>query len=385
MNKDEIAVLNQEEVEARQSEISQMIEADDGSLDLSPLVVEADLLMKRSRELREIETEKREAREKVAGGAGELIKKIEEDKPMEERTFAIDTPEYRAAFLKKMMGLQLDEEERAAMTATAAIPTITMNEIIHRLEENPLIAAVDVTNIPGNVTYPAESTINEASWIPMGNASTDSEDALTSIQLVAYKLIKTVEIAANVDAMSIDAFEDWLVSRLVNKMEKAIDAGILTGGGAASNQCTGIIAGKSTNDGTFTRAGITWGQLTGIIGKLPGEYHANASFVMSPSLFYGKVLGLADSNGRPAVVVDPQAPRKFNVLGFPVIVDGNCGTQDIVFGDLKAYKFNFAKPIEVKASEEAEFRKGSKVWRAMALADGKLGDANAVLWCVATT
>ncbi|MBO4567179.1 MAG: phage major capsid protein, partial [Bacteroidales bacterium] len=72
------------------------------------------------------------------------------------------------------------------------------------------------------------------------SAATDSTDAITSISLGAYKLIKTVEITADVDAMSIDAFETWLVNRLVNKIEKAIDYAVLNGTGSGANQATGI-------------------------------------------------------------------------------------------------------------------------------------------------
>ena len=39
---------------------------------------------------------------------------------------------------------------------------------------------------------------------------------------------------------------------------------------------------------------ITWKQLTEIMGKLAPQYHANASFCMSPTLFFGKVLGMVD-------------------------------------------------------------------------------------------
>ena len=214
-------------------------------------------------------------------------------------------------------------------------------------------------------------------------AATDAADALQAIQLGAYKLIKTVEISADVDAMSIDAFEAWLVSRLANKIEKALDAGILTGTGVT--QATGIATTKATADGTFKRSGIKWGDICTIMGKLSGEYHPNASFVMNPSLFFGKVLGMTDTAGQRVVVNEPQADRKFNLLGYPVIVDGNCGAEDIIFGDLKAYKLNLAKAIEVKRSEEAEFRKGAAVYRAMTLADGKLADVNAIVRYVATT
>ena len=323
-------------------------------------------------------------RQKVAAGNDPVTKKFEEGKTMEENRFAVDSPEYRVAFLKNLQGKELTEEERTAVSAAAAvIPTQTMNEIIHKLENNPLIAAVDVSNIPGYVTFPYESACQEASWLDMGVGSTDSTDAIGYFTLGAYKLIKTVEIEADVDAMSIDAFEAYLVSRLVNKIEKAVDAGIINGSG--TTQCTGILTAKSEEDLTFTRGGLTWAQLCAIMGKLKGEYHNGAKFVMNPEFFFTKVIGMVDSSKNRVVVLDPQGAVKYNVMGYPAILDANITSEDILFGDLKAYKFNFAKAVEVRKSAEAEFRKGSQVYRAMTLADGNLGDLNAIVRCVATT
>lgn len=321
----------------------------------------------------------------AAGEAGKTIRKFEEPAKEETKMFELDSKEYRSAFLKKLQGKPLTAEERTAVTATAAIPTETMNQIVHKLEENPLIAAVDLTHIPGYVSYPAEDTINDAAWVAMGTAATDSADTLAAVNLGAYKLIKTVEIGADVSAMSIDAFEEWLVARLANKIEKAVDAGILNGGGSTSGECLGIKTSKTTADYKYTKAAMTWKDICAIIGKLPGQYHNGASFVLPPALFFGEVLGMTDSTGNRVVVNDPQEPRKYNVLGFPCIVDGNAATDEVYFGDLKAYKFNFAKDPEVKSSEDAEFRKGSNVWRAMALADGKLADQNAIIRAIRST
>jgi len=376
--------MNAEQLEARQAELAGM---DPDSMTAQEAEERADELEAIRNELQaraNAAAKAEEERQKVAESRTDaVIKTFEEDKKMDKR-FAVDSPEYRDAFLRKLQGKELTMEERDAMTATAAIPTQTMNEIIHKLELNPLIAAVDVTNIPGYVTYPAENSIGEASWVPMTNASTDSADTLQSITLGAYKLIKTVQIDADVEAMSVDAFEAWLVARLANKIEKAIDAGIIAGKGSTSGECLGLSESLEAT-GTFSRAGITWKQLCAIPASLPGQYHAGASFVMSPSLFFGKVLGMSDSAGNRVAVLDPQGPVKYNILGFPCIIDGNCGTEDIYLGDLKAYKFNFARGVEVKSSDEIEFRKGSRVWRAMCLADGKLGDANAIVRYVATT
>ena len=374
--------MNVEQLEARQTELAGMDTEGVSTEDLEARANELEAI-KAELEARAVAAAKaEEERQKVAQGNDAVIKNFTEVKNMENR-FAVNSPEYREAFLKNLQGKDLTAEERTAVVGTAAIPTQTMNEIVHKLELNPMIGAVDMTNIPGFVTYPAESVANEASWLDMEVGSTDSTDALTPVTLGAYKLIKTVEITADVGAMSVDAFEAWLVARLINKIEKALDAGILKGTG--TTQATGIVTTKSSADGTFKRAGIKWGDICTIMGALPGQYHPNASFCMNPALFFGKVLGMVDTAGQRIVVNEPQAARKFNILGYPVIVDANCGAEDILFGDFKAYKLNLAKGIEVKKSEEAEFRKGSSVYRAMTLADGKLADANAIVRYVATT
>lgn len=290
--------------------------------------------------------------------------------------------EYRAAWLADLQGRQLTAEQRAAVSASGTIPTQTMNRIISALERSPLLSAVSLTYIPGNVSYPVEGTVNAANWVAMGTAATDGADTITTVTLGAYKLIKTVEISADVAAMSIDAFEDWLVERLSNKLMLAADAGICTGTG--SNQATGILkAGEITQTGTYTKTKMTYADLMSIIATIPTQYLPNASFLMPRALFYGKVLGLTDTTGNRVVVADAQAPAKFNILGYPVIVDDNVTAGTIIFGDLRqGYAFNFGAGPEVKRDDSVGFRTGSSVYRAMALCDGKPLDKKAL--CVFT-
>ena len=380
----ELKEMTLQDVEARLSAIEGEIEAATEVDAVNALAEEKRSLLDRQAELKDL-AERKEVAQKLE--SREITgNKIEETKKMEEkRTFAVDTMEYRDAFMKKLQGKELDVEERAAITASAAIPTITMNKIISVLERTPLIAAVDVSYIPGNVTFPVENAVSEAAWVAMGTAATDGTANLTSVSLAAYKLIKTVEVTADVQAMSIDAFEGWLVDRLANKIAKAVDAGILNGSGSTSGQCLGIRISKSTQDGTYTKNTIKWSDITKIIGTLKTEYLPNASFVMNRNLFFNKILGLENSQGNPIVVLDPQAPAKYNLLGFPVIVDDNSTTGDILFGDFKAYKFNFAKAPEVTSDDSVAFRTGSRVYRAMALADGKLADTNAIVRFIEAT
>ena len=156
--------MNAEQLEARLAELTEETSAEKRD------ALSNDELEARINEIEaiqgEIENRKKAAAEEArkAAEAAQMDGKkiIEEDKKMENR-FAINSPEYRVAFLKKLQGAELTAEERNAVTATAAIPTQTMNLIVGKLELNPLIAAVDLTHIPGYVTYPAEDTVNDAS------------------------------------------------------------------------------------------------------------------------------------------------------------------------------------------------------------------------------
>ena len=372
------------------TDVNERLSVIDGEIESAADVESVNALAEEKRGLisRKAELEDLEERKKIAEAInnGEIKGTKREETKMEEiKTFAVDTEEYRSAFMKKLQGKKLNEEEQRAMTASAAIPTITMNRIVSVLERTPLVAAVDVTYIPGNVTYPAESQFDDANWVAMGTAATDGTDTLAAVSLAAYKLIKTVEITADVQNMAVDAFEAWLVERLANKIAKAVDAGILNGTGGSNNQCTGIAVTKATQDGTYTKNTMKYSDILKVIAALPTKYHPNASFVMNRQMFFNKILGLETSSGAPVVLQDPEVRARYTLIGYPVIVDDNCTSGDILFGDLKQYKFNFAQAPEVTSDDSVAFRTGSRVYRALALADGKLADANAIVRFIEAT
>lgn len=282
----------------------------------------------------------------------------------QKRTFAVDSVEYRDAYLKNLMGKPLDAEERAALTsANAVIPTEMQNKIWDKLRENPLIAEIDMLHVPGYVVLPKANTVGDASWVAMSTAATDSADVVGSVSLGAKKLIKTIEIEADIKAMSIPAFQTWLVNKLVEKMETAICAAVINGAGSATvpQGVMAAAAGATAKTVAFTVAGL--GEA---MGALPSAYHRNAVWVMSAATFYGTIMPLAtDSNG--LLVMNGIEQR---LLGHKVVLDENVAAK-IIFGDFhNGYAFNFGDDIRVESDTSVEFRKGSTVYRAMALADG---------------
>lgn len=362
------------EIEERLSAIAGEIDTASGDA-LSDLENEVQKLTEERKNLICDVEARQKLRENIAAG-NTPAKIIEEDNKLAEtRNFSVDSVEYREAYLMNLQGRALDTEQRAAVTASASIPTQTLNKIVAKFNESPILSRIDMTYIPGNISIPVEGTANAASWVAMGNAATDGADTLTSVSLSAYKLIKTVSITADVQAMAIDAFETWLIQRLANKLEYALDAAVFTGSG--SSQATGIMTTKSTVTGTFTKARATYADICRIIAALPSVYSHNACFAMPRALFFTDVIGIVDAAGQPVIHTDVESPAKFNILGYPVILDDNITADNILFGDFSAYKMNIAKAPQVSIDDSVEFRTGNRVYRAMALADGKLVDANA--------
>ena len=394
MNKDEVMKSLKEVNEEIEEIIKSLDEPTDGDDDKNddPDEKRAKLekLEKRSNELiskkndlesqlKEIEErEVKESKLKELRSMLNTTKTIEKRGTEMEKNYNVNGAEYRSAWVKDLMGKELNTEERAALTsANDVIPTGIAEEVYSVVEASPLVDAVDVSHITGYVTFPVETAASDAAWVAMGTAATDGTDTLTPITLNAYKLIKTVEITADISAMSVAAFEKWIVARLADKILKAVNNAILNGTGAS--QPSGIFKVKNSATGTFTKAGMTYKDLMKVLAALPTGYAANGTLVMNRALFYGDVLGMTDSNGQKVCVADAQSPAKFNVLGYPVIIDDNCPADKLLFGDLKAYKFNFASDTEVKPDASVGFRSGSVVWRAMTLADGNLGDARAIV------
>lgn len=291
-----------------------------------------------------------------------------------------ESNEYREAYLLNLQGKAMTVEQQNAFTGGAnVIPTQTMNKVIAYFDQSPLLKAIDLTYIPSNISIPVESAAADASWVAMGTAATDGTDTLTAVTLSAYKLIKTIEITADVQGMSIDAFENWLVSRLANKIEWALETAIIQGSG--SSQATGIVTTVSTATGTYTKAKAKYADLVKIISALGSRYANNAAFIMTRTLFYSDVIGIEDTAGQPVVHADMESPAKMNILGYPVILTDAFGTSTykdtILFGDPKAYAMNISKGPDVTSDDSAAFRTGSRVYRAMCLADGKLTTSSA--------
>ena len=384
----ELSEMDLEQVNARLASDEEEVRGSEDPDLIEEKIEQKKMLLDRKSELEDLEKRTAAAAEIAEGEAEATVIERKEHETME-RTFTPDTVEYRDAYLKSLMGLPMEAEERAALASAASvIPTETLNKVYGKLEENPLIAELNALHIPGYVAIPVATTVDDASWVGMGTASTDSSDVVGTVALTAKKLIKTIEITADIQAMSIPAFQTWLVDKLAQKMEVAICAAVINGAGTTTVP-QGVGQGGITASTALSTPTIK--TLSAFMGGLKSAYHRNAVWVMSSASFFGLIHGLGnDVNG-----VYVQDGLGYRLLGHRVIFDDACdgckfksgstaeasNANHVIFGSFKdGYVFNFGEGIAIEADQSVAFRSGSTVYRGMALCDGAVVDKDAFVW-----
>ena len=361
------------EIRTRLTEIRGILESADNGAEVS----DQETLLKESAELRAelkaIETEEAARQQRLKEIADTTIPTVIVEERKEENAmpeFKIDSAEYRSAFLKNLMGKEMDEQERA-VSLTGALPTSTANKVISVVEESRLLSKLDISRIPGNLNIPCETAADAASWGATGAATNDT---VGTISLYAYQLIKTIEVPGTIKAGSIDAFEDYLVRRLGEKIRKTLELAVITGDG--SGKATGIKTTVNTLTGTFTKAAVAKADLFNIMGSLDGEYQDNATWIMPSKVYYGEVLAVAGINDF-ANLANGGGEK---LLGKDVILTENAVISNadyIFYGDPKHYHLNFSEDINVSKDASVGFASNSIMYRGVTVCDGKLDNTKA--------
>ena len=360
-----------EELEARRLAIGDEVEKDGADLD----ALEAEIKgIKAELEARkENAAKKAEIRDAVAKGAGEVIEEIPQISTTEERKmFKVDSIEYRDAWTKKIIGRELNEEERAALGAAGAvIPTMTVNAVWDKLTDPAaLLGKVDVSQFPTYVRFPKATTKNSATGQAVGATITESSDVIGYVDLIPNEYVKLLTVGADIDHMAVSAVHDWIVNNLVESIRAEINKDIVVGTG--TNELKGILTSVSA-DSTAIPATVTKASLLKIMGALGSNYQGGAVWIMTPAMFYENVMTLTQLNDY--IINDG---FNFKLFGHDVVLMSELlvsTKETILYGDPKAYKLNVFKALEVKPFETATTT--NIQFRGATMADGELIDAAA--------
>lgn len=326
-------------------------------------------------EKRKAAEEKRaELRQAVASGCGVVLQAATEETTEERKKemFGIDTIEYRNAWLKDAIGRDLNEEERAALSSSGAvIPTMTVNEVWDKLvKDSDLLGKVDISQFPNYVRFPKATTVNAAAGQAIGTTITEASDVIGYVDLTPNEYVKLLTVGCDIDSMAIDAIHTWIVNNLTDTIRYAINKDILVG--TNSNTLKGI-TGSVNADATAIPSTVTKASLLKIMGALPAKHQAGAIWVMTPEMFYENIMSITQLNDY--IINDGFS---FRLFGHDVVLMSEAkisSKETIFYGDPKAYKVNFFKPIEVKRFETATTT--NLQFRGATLVDGELLDTTA--------
>ena len=368
----DFTTMTVEELEARRVQIGVEVEQDGADLD----ALEAEIKgIKAELDARRANAAKQaEIRKTVAEGAGVVIGEIPQAPiPQEERTmFKRDSVEYRDAWTKHIIGRELNEEERAALTsAGAVIPTMTVNAVWDKLTgPAELLGKVDVSQFPTYVRFPKATTKGAATAHAVGGTITESSDVIGYVDLIPNEYVKLLTVGADIDHMAVSAVHDWIVNNLVDSIRAEINADIVVGTG--TNELKGILTSVTANS-TAIPATVTKASLLKIMGTLGSNYQNGAIWIMTPAMFYENVMSIAALNDY--VINDGFS---FKLFGHDVVLMSELlvsTKETILYGDPKAYKLNIFKALEVKPFETATTT--NIQFRGATMADGELIDASA--------
>lgn len=328
---------------------------------------------------------RRETLEKIKmGEIGEVKEKIEEkrevEKKMNEEREILNNAEYRTAFLKKLQGKKLSDEEERTMTSAAAsvgaaIPTVTQNLIMKKLEQYaPLLNEIELLRVDGNVTFAVETDQTDGNIHTEGATITEDGEVLIPVSLTSYEITKYITISKTVAKMSIDAFEKWLTNMLARRIARKIIKLIISGTG--TNQPTGVEKANTwgaTNSVTVGKtANLTEANVTDLIALLPGAYDANAKWLMSKKTLYSDFRTLQDKSKNDIFVKEN---GKFYVDGYEVMLDDSVTLHEAYLGDFKMYAGNLSEDVTVDTDKKLS--SNSFEYLGCAMFDGKpaIGEA----------
>ena len=375
-------MTRKEEIQVRKSEIRKEI-PNASEEKIEELNHEVDSL---NEELKQIEEQEKNEKiaEKLANGdlkAKQIYK--EEKKMKEEKRFDLSSKEYRSAWAKKVMGLPeerfTEDEIRAlgdAITTTATtyvasdadtqginngglfIPTSVREELFELIsQDSPIFRDIRKLSVNGNIDLPFLFASDAAAWYAETTQTANEGAEYKQLQLTGWELAKDIVITWKLEEMSVDAFIDFIIDELYNKMGKALATAVIYGDGSAKP--TGVTHGLVP---------VTTGanQIENILNtykSLSADSKVGAKVYISSNANLD-IISYKDKNDNYPFITGIPA-----VKGFVIEVDPYLTNNDVVAGNMRNYILNENTPVRLDRESSVKGRKVT--YGAYGIYDGK--------------
>lgn len=349
------------------------------------------------KELRDLESEENEIRKKI-----DIANQINTNtipantisKPQAKRSTQnlLDSVEYRNAFMQFARTGQMAAEFRdVALTSdnSAVIPVTVLNQIIEKVENyGNILPLVTYMNYPAGVSVPTSELTSPAVFTTDADLSKNGakidKKTTGSVTFSAFPLVKAIGLSFMTTVQSLSAFEAAVANNVSQAMSKALENAIINGSGAGMP--TGILTATPAKKVTLSAA-LGYKDIINIKKAIPSAYRTGAVLVMNESTFYD-FIAITDSQGQPVARVNfgVEGEPAYQLFGTRVVVtDWLSDLESAAAGDVVAfavqldkYVINTAYNIDLVTYVEQATR--NKVYQSFAAVDGKLVDANGLVF-----
>lgn len=293
---------------------------------------------------------------------------------------------YVNAFAKTLMGQALNADEKKVFDTvqakfldstqttsshTVVVPETVVQNIWKEMgEQHPIIADVDKTFIPGDVTLIKDSsTDGDGQWYDEDTTVTDDTISEAEVNLKGYELAKAITISWKLKKMSIQAFLAHITTKIAEKMGNAVAKGIVEGKGlpgqsdAFKAQPKGIaveLEGESNTPQIITYSTsdpLTYDKLTSMMSKQKSGYKAGSKFYAKSDFIWNELATLKDTVGRPLFVPDVTSGGVGKMFGCVVSEEDAVSDNELLFGNVKkGYVMNVNEDMTIYQEDHVKAR-----------------------------
>ena len=340
-----------DEINTRLAAIQNEIDAATGDA-LTALEAEVEALTaERTQIMNEVQT-RQQLRANIAAGiiTGTTIESNEEEHNMENRTFTTASEEYRSAFLKRLRRQDLTEVETRAFTflttnTTAPLPKVMRDRIIDLIgESHPIVADVYSLNSGSAITIPVGKSITaDAGKSAEGEAANELEITFDDVALAGDDFTANVKLSYKMLHMAIDAFEDYLITKIAERLGAKLAADIVAK------------IKEKMNNANKVASGITYANICAGFGAL--KRVGSVVVYGTRETIFNKIVGMVDSQKRPIFQQPITAAAAGVLLGATIKYEDAMGAGELMIGDPKKYLQNVVAPITIENGKDLDNHK----------------------------
>ena len=280
----------------------------------------------------------------------------------------VNMVDYKNAFLKSLLGVELTESEKTAYVHTtvntdAVIPKELQNKIYSNMEEShPLLKDVQVLRTGAVITIAKHTAIvaGDAKEVAEGVANDDEENTFVNVSLSGKDFSKHIDFSYRLGKMAIPAFEQYLITEIASRLGAAMTADIVA-------QIKSDLATANKIDAE-TPGTLALGDVLKGLGSLKqtGRVYVYAN----NTTFYGNIAKLEGAEGLLSFIPNYQEAISGQLLGKGIKQEDALADGEVLILDPQQFIYNMVQDIMLE--RDKDIKKHVHTISGFAIAEGTM-------------